>query len=68
MEGGEERKQGLAERSLRAAKPHEGADEPAVDTCCLWPVWNTGRLAAMNIAACAGVKRYAPRNAVNMVL
>ena len=24
--------------------------------------------AAMNIAACAGVKRYAPRNAVNMVL
>ena len=57
--GGEERKQCFAERSL---------SEPAVDTCCLWPVWNTGRLAAMNIAACAGVKRYAPRNAVNMVL
>mgnify|MGYP000369177269 CR=1 FL=1 len=26
---------------------------------------DTGCLAAMNIAACAGVKRYAPRNAVN---
>ncbi|PWL56438.1 MAG: hypothetical protein DBY37_11045 [Desulfovibrionaceae bacterium] len=25
-----------------------------MDTCCLSPVWNTGRLAAMNIAACAG--------------
>ena len=24
--------------------------------------------AAMNIAACAGVKRYAPRNAINTVL
>ena len=29
-------------RSLRAALPHEGSSEPAVDTCCLRPVWNTG--------------------------
>ena len=35
MEGGEERKKRFAERSLRAALPHEGASEPAVDTCCL---------------------------------
>ena len=28
---------------------------------------DTGCLAAMNIAACAGVKRYVPRNAVNTV-
>ena len=44
MEGGEERKKRFAERSLRAALPHEGASEPAVDTCCLSPVWNTGCL------------------------
>ena len=35
MEGGEERKKRFAERSLRAALPHEGASGPAVDTCCL---------------------------------
>ena len=44
MEGGEERKKRFAERSLRAALPHEGASGPAVDTCCLSPVWNTGCL------------------------
>ena len=44
MEGGEERKKRFAERSLRAALPHEGASEPAADTCCLSPVWNTGCL------------------------
>ena len=33
--GGEERKKRFAERSLRAALPHEGASGPAVDTCCL---------------------------------
>ena len=66
--GGEERKQCFAERSLCAALPHKGSSEPAVDTCCLSPVWNTGCLAAMNVAACAGVKRCAPRNAINMVL
>ena len=42
--GGEERKKRFAERSLRAALPHEGASEPAADTCCLSPVWNTGCL------------------------
>ena len=42
--GGEERKKRFAERSLRAALPHEGASGPAVDTCCLSPVWNTGCL------------------------
>ena len=42
--GGEERKKRFAERSLRAALPHEGASKPAVDTCCLSPVWNTGCL------------------------
>ena len=26
------------------AQLHEGASDPAVDTCCLWPVWNTGCL------------------------
>ena len=26
------------------AQLHEGASEPAVDTCCLSPVWNTGAL------------------------
>ena len=35
MEGGEERKKRFAERSLRAALPHEGASGLAVDTCCL---------------------------------
>ena len=44
MEGGEERKKRFAERSLRAALPHEGSSGPAVDTCCLSPVWNTGCL------------------------
>ncbi len=44
MEGGEERKKRFAERSLRAALPHEGASEPAMGTCCLSPVWNTGCL------------------------
>ena len=33
--GGEERKKRFAERSLRAALPHEGASGLAVDTCCL---------------------------------
>ena len=38
-----------AEAVFRGAEPgeaqiHEGASEPAVDTCCLWPVWNTGCL------------------------
>ncbi|PWL65878.1 MAG: hypothetical protein DBY37_00005, partial [Desulfovibrionaceae bacterium] len=42
MEGDEERKQCFAERSPCAAVPHKGASEPAVDTCCLSPVWNTG--------------------------
>ena len=42
--GGEERKKRFAERSLRAALPHEGASGPAVGTCCLSPVWNTGCL------------------------
>ena len=44
MEGDEERKQCFAERSPCAAVPHKGASEPAVDTCCLSPVWNTGCL------------------------
>ena len=41
---GEERKKCFAERSLRAAPPSEGAGGLVVDTCCLSPVWNTGRL------------------------
>ena len=65
--GGEERKQYLAERILCAASPHKGSSEPAVDTCCLSPVWNTGCFVAMNIVACAEVKRCTPRNAVNTV-
>ena len=36
------RKKRFAEWSLHAAKPPGGASEPAVDTCCLRPVWNTG--------------------------
>ena len=32
----------LARLSPCAAVPHKGASEPAVDTCCLSPVWNTG--------------------------
>ena len=36
--------QEVAERGLRAAQPHEGTSEPAVDTCCLSSVWNTGCL------------------------
>ena len=33
--GDEERKKGFAERSLWAAKPHEGVSELAVDTCLI---------------------------------
>ena len=42
-----ERHQEVAEERVRGTEPseaqlHEGASEPAVDTCCLSPVWNTG--------------------------
>ena len=40
---------------------------PSSPNDCRSPVWNTGRFAAMNIAACAGAKPYAPRNADNTV-
>ena len=50
----------FAERSLWAAKPHEGASEPAVDTCCLSPVWNTGSFAAMNSARLCRSKTIRP--------
>ena len=36
MEGGEERKQCHAERSLWEAEPHKGVSEPAVGTWCLF--------------------------------
>ena len=36
------RKKRFAEWSLHAAKPPGGVSEPAVDTCCRRPVWNTG--------------------------
>ena len=38
------RKQYLAERILCAASPHKGSSEPAVDTCCLSPVWKRAAL------------------------
>ena len=67
-----ERHQEVAEAMSRGAEPgearlHEGASKPAADACRLSPVWNTGRLAAMNTAAGVGAERYAPRNAVNTV-
>ena len=45
------RKSCLAERSLWAAEPHEGAGGQAVDTCRLSPVWNTAVFAATFVAA-----------------
>lgn len=67
-----ERHQKVAEAMSRGAEPgearlHEGASKPAADACRLSPVWNTGRLAAMNTAAGVGAERYAPRSAVNTV-
>ena len=40
---------------------HEGASEPAVDICCLWPVRDRACLCGKEYAACAGAKPYAPR-------
>ena len=62
------RKSCLAERSLWAAEPHEGAGEPAVDTCRLSPVWNTAVFAATFVAAHTGAKPRITRSAINMVL
>ena len=62
------RKSCLAERSLWAAEPHEGAGGQAVDTCRLSPVWNTAVFAATFVAAHTGAKPRITRSAINMVL
>ena len=66
------------------AQLHEGASEPAVDTClisavairkapsspddCRWPVWTRADFAAADVAARAAVKIHVTRNALNTVL
>ena len=59
------RKQEGAERGLRAAQPHEGASEPAVDTCCLSPVWNTGCLCGNEYCRLAAGVNRTPRAALS---
>ncbi len=71
-----ERHQEVAERSLWAAQPHEGARDPAVDIYCFISAVAIRKLlrrlttavAAMNIAACAVVKIHITHSVINAVL
>ena len=62
------RKSCLAERSLWAAEPHEGAGGQAVDTCRLSPVWNTGCFTAVKGAAHAGAAPCVTHSAISTAL